>query len=184
MHRGDACLRNVCSSPRLKSGESIPTNTSGGFARKCRFRWERTLSRRGRCFSTSTRPITASVSAGYKRLAAGGQHHGTGHAFESRVRHGVRGWHGSTPPPGCRPNSLPRRCRCAWSSCPQRVMLRSLCSRKRAMSATSGWVSPRALSCCKASSSRRSERYSTLVGVLDVADLLGSEARGASSLRC
>src|SRR3569623_1752617 len=52
------------SRPRLKSGASMPMNTSGGAARSRRANSLRMVSSSGRCPITSVSPITASFSAG------------------------------------------------------------------------------------------------------------------------
>src|SRR6478672_11968777 len=51
------------SRPRLKSGASMPMNTSGFQSNRRRRRAPRSRSRRGRCESTSARPMTASSDA-------------------------------------------------------------------------------------------------------------------------
>lgn len=65
MVRMPRCLRRP-SSVMLKSGASMPTNTSGRSSPKRRVRSLRIFNRRGKRSSTSTTPMTASSSISYQ----------------------------------------------------------------------------------------------------------------------
>ena len=73
---GMPAARNRRANPRLNSGASMPTKTSG-FARRNRRRIRaRSVSRRGRSRRISNSPMTASDSDGSQSLATGRLHFG------------------------------------------------------------------------------------------------------------